>query len=1085
MVTHKKLILWLSFMGILMMSGPGLAAQKKKSASTDPGLKITSSLVNGLRFRSLGPGVASGRISDIAVNPKDHSEFYVGVASGGLWKTTNAGTTFKPIFDRQPVYSIGALAIDPENPFIVWAGTGENNSQRNLAYGDGIYKSVDGGKSWKNMGLKHSEHIGKILIDPENTNTVYVAAQGPVWGPGGDRGLYKTNDGGKTWTAILTISENTGITDVVMDPRNPDVLFAAAHQRRRRVYTKIDGGPESAIYKSEDAGKTWRKLTHGVPSGDVGRIGLAIAPSNPDILYAIIELPGNKGGFYRSNDRGESWSKQSDNVSISPQYYQEIYVDPYNADRVFSMDTRSRISEDGGKTWTYLGENNKHVDNHALWIDPDDTRHLIEGCDGGIYESFDRGKTWIFRSNFPVTQFYHVRVDNDYPFYNLYGGAQDNGSWFGPSRTLANYTVNADWTKTNGGDGFMSVPDPEFPDISYAESQYGGIVRFDSKSGESVYIKPQPLEDETYRFNWNTPIEISPHNPATVYCAANKVFKSTNRGSSWEVISPDLTRQIDVNSLPVMGKIWGPDAVAKSVSTSPFGNIFALEESPLKQGLLYAGTDDGLIQVTEDDGKTWTRYDRFPGVPEMTFVTYLLPSMYDENTVFATFDGRKNSDFKPYILKSGDKGKTWTSISGDLPDNGTVYAIQEDHINPNLLFAGTEFGIFFTLDGGMHWTRLQSGIPTIAVKDLTIQRRENDLVLATFGRGFYILDDYSPLRELNQEILNKEAHLFPVKDALQFVESGNFYGQGELYFRSRNPKIAATFTYYLKESWPTLRQLRKKREARAEKAGRKIPYPTEEELKAEDNETPPYLIFTVRNAQGDVIRRIRSNPRKGINRVTWDLRYASEVPVNQSQRRFSMSGPLVEPGTYSVTMEKVVRGEQAVIAGPVSFQVKRLENTALPQTDPAVREEFDLAADREYAKVQAASAKANNIRDKLTAIETALFKAKTEVGNLPQKVRGLKKETDRIITLISGPPVRSARVASEPPTISNRIRFVLRATSSSSSGPTEAQKQQLSIVQTRMKAVNEQLNNLDQQLRQLEQQLDQLNVPLTPGRWLP
>lgn len=1084
MFVKRILLITVAALALITMGNTPANAVKKKTAKPEnTGFKVDQSIVGGLRFRSLGPGVASGRISDIAVNPKDHNEYYVGVASGGLWKTTNAGTTFTPVFDHQPVYSIGALAIDPENPFIVWAGTGENNSQRNLAYGDGVYKSVDGGKSWKNMGLKNSEHIGKILIDPRDTRTVYVAAQGPVWGPGGDRGLYKTTDGGKTWKAVLTISENTGISDVVMDPQNPDVLYAAAHQRRRRVYTKIDGGPESAVYKSEDAGATWRKLTRGLPSGDVGRIGLAIAPSNPDILYAIIELPGNKGGFYRSNDRGESWQKQSNMVARSPQYYQEIYVDPEKAERVYSMDVRSMVSDDGGKTWKPLGERNKHVDNHALWIDPDDTRHLIEGCDGGIYESFDRGATWIFRNNFPVTQFYHVRVDDAKPFYNLYGGAQDNGSWTGPSRTVYQYTVNADWIKTNGGDGFMSVPEPGNPDISYAESQYGGIVRFDKKSGEVVYIKPQPVADETYRFNWNTPIEVSPHSPTTVYCAANKVFKSTDRGNSWEVISPDLTRQIDVNTLPVMGKIWGPDAVAKSVSTSPFGNIFALEESPLQQGLIYAGTDDGLIQVTEDDGKTWTRYDHFPGVPDMTFVTYLLPSMHDVNTVFATFDGRKNSDFKPYILKSTDKGKTWTSLSGDLPENGTVYAVQEDHINPDLLFAGTEFGVFFSVDGGHHWTQLRSGLPTIAVKDLTIQRHENDLVLATFGRGFYILDDYTPLRLITPEILNKEAYIFPVRDALQYVEIGNFYGQGEFYFRSQNPPVAAKFTYYLKKTWPTLRQQRKKSESAAHKAGKTIRYPTREELKAEDNEIAPYLIFTIRNAKGDVVRKLKSQPRKGINRVTWDLRYAPLAPVRNGNQR-GRGGSLVAPGTYNVTLEKVVRGEKSQISGPVSFKVKRLDLSTLPAAEPKGKEAFNLKTEKVSAEVQAALLKANTIRDELLAVNTALLNTRNTTDQLEKQVANMLEKTNRAITILNGPPVRSARVDAEPPTLTSRIRFVQRATARSSEGPTKSQVQQLQIVIDKLAPVNDILSQLSDELKTLEKQLDDMGVPLTPGRLL-
>ncbi|MCD4770527.1 MAG: hypothetical protein K8R35_10230 [Bacteroidales bacterium] len=572
---HIWVILLLLTAGLTGILQPVNAQRRRaQEQASDTAISASSSMLGALRFRSVGPASYSGRISDFAVNPENPSEYYIGTSSGGLWKTENKGTTFKSIFDGQSVFSIGALAIDPENPFVVWVGTGENNSQRNLAYGDGVYKTTDGGKSFTNMGLKNSEHIGKIMIDPGCSNTVYVASQGPAWGPGGDRGLYKSTDGGKSWDLILEPGEYTGISDMEIDPRNPDILYAAAHQRERRVYSKIDGGPNSSIYKSEDAGKTWRKLRKGLPGGDVGRIGLGMSPVNPDIIYAIIELPEGKGGFYRSMDLGESWSKMSDMVPRSPQYYCEIYADPDDVDRVISMDVLNMVTNDGGKTWTRLGEKNKHVDNHALWIDPSNTNYYLAGSDGGVYESWDRGQNWIFKTNLPITQYYHVRTDNDLPFYNIYGGAQDNGSWYGPSRTLRRNIVNSDWTYTIGGDGYLSTPDPAVPDIHYASSQYCGLRRYDRRTGNSVSIKPQPVEDEIYRFNWNTPYFISPHMVSTLYVAANKVFKSTDRGDSWKVISPDLSRQISMDALPMMGRIWPPEAVAKNISTSPFGNIY-------------------------------------------------------------------------------------------------------------------------------------------------------------------------------------------------------------------------------------------------------------------------------------------------------------------------------------------------------------------------------------------------------------------------------------------------------------------------------------------------------------------------------
>ncbi len=499
-----------SLLALCMVTSMQTNAQskRKKSAAKEKQFELNDKMLKMLSFRSIGPAAYSGRIADLAVNPDNNSEYYVGVASGGLWKTENHGTTFKPIFDDKPVFSIGCLAMDPNNSNVVWVGTGENNSQRNLAYGDGVYKTTDGGKSFTNMGLKTSSQIGKIMIDPRNSNVVYVASQGQAWGPGGDRGLYKTIDGGKSWNRILEIGEYTGVSDMEMDPRNPDILYAASHQRERRVYSKIDGGPESAIYKSVDAGNTWTKLKKGLPKGDVGRIGLALSPANPNILYAVIELPGNKGGFYRSSDMGESWEKRSDKVSSSPQYYNEVYADPINQNLVILMDTRNGLSQDGGKTWENIEGSNKHVDNHVIWIDPADTNHYLIGSDGGLYESYDRAKTWQFKNNLPITQYYHVRVDNDYPFYNVYGGAQDNGSWFGPSQTHRRSLVNADWTYTIGGDGYLSLPDPSNPGISYHESQYCGIRRYDETTGNSISIKPQPTIDEEYNWNWNTPISV-------------------------------------------------------------------------------------------------------------------------------------------------------------------------------------------------------------------------------------------------------------------------------------------------------------------------------------------------------------------------------------------------------------------------------------------------------------------------------------------------------------------------------------------------------------------------------------------------
>jgi len=1048
-----------------------LQAQRRNRnvQDTPDEFKANSSMLSALGFRLVGPATYSGRIADFAVNPENPSEYYIGVASGGLWKTENKGTTFTPIFDNQPVFSIGALAIDPVNPNVVWVGTGENNSQRNLAYGDGVYKSTDGGKSFTNMGLKESEHIGKIIIDPGNTDVVYVASQGPAWGPGGDRGLYKTSDGGKTWDRILFVGEYTGITDMEMDPRNPDILYAAAHQRERRVYSKINGGPESAIYKSVDAGKTWNKLSQGLPSGDVGRIGLAIAPPNPDIIYAMIEMPENSGGFYRSNDMGESWTKMSNEIAGSPQYYVEIYADPVDPDRIISMDVRNMVSNDGGKTWEALGEKNKHVDNHALWIDPDDTDYYLMGCDGGIYESWDRGQNWIFKSNFPVTQFYHVRTDNALPFYNLYGGAQDNGSWFGPNRTTRRNLVNADFTYTIGGDGYLSIPDPDNPDIHYAESQYCGLRRYDHRTQNTISIKPQPVQDEVYKFNWNTPYIISPHDSKTLYVAANKVFKSIDHGESWKEISPDLTRQLDVDLLPMMGKIWPPEAIAKSLSTSPFGNIFALAESPVKKGMIYAGTDDGLIWVTEDDGVNWVKYSSFPGVPDMTFVNYILPSQHNASTVYACFDGRKNaSDFTPYILKSDDMGQTWTSIASNMPD-GTIYVIQEDHINPEILFIGTEWGVWVTLDKGNEWFKLSRGLPTIQVKDLDIQERENDLAVATFGRGWYVLDDYSYLRQINKEVFDKEAHIFDIKDALLYYPGNNHNYQGEVHFSVRNPEPEVKIIYNIKEGYETLRQKRMKAQREAEKRGSEIVYPSDDELLAEAQEERAMLVFTFTGEDGEIMRKIESPLRKGIGTITWDMSYMD--------RR----GPSVPPGKYFVSIEKYINGEYIDLGVSKDFNIKALDNNAFGEPDYKAKFEFLKNVSDLYTAVAEINSYTSNLKDEMGNLRENLLRTPAHTNELTLSTKNVEKLIDDIILAISGRRDGNVRIDATEPSIMNRMRFAMSATSGSDNNITGAQKEQYDISKSKIEIEYNKLKELyETELMELKNDLKTVGIDWSP-----
>ena len=702
----------------------------------------------GIELRHVGPAITSGRISDFAVHPTRKHEYYAATASGNLWKTENAGTTWTALFENEGSYSLGVIALDPNDPNVVWVGSGENNAQRSVAFGDGVYRSQDGGKSWTNMGLEDSGHIGQIWINPEDSSHLRVAAQGPLWSEGGDRGLYESTDGGASWERLLDIDEHTGINEFVVDPDDPDTIVAASYQRRRHVWVLINGGPGSGIHKSTDGGATWRAIDSGLPKDNMGRIGLAGAPSAPHVVYAIVEASDDEQGVYRSDDFGDTWTKQSSHMTTSPQYYNEIVVDPQNPDRLYSLDTFTHVSEDGGKTFAQLGSDWRHVDDHALWIDPDDTEHLLIGGDGGIYESYDRGATWRHMQNLSITQFYRIQPDNAEPFYNVCGGTQDNNSLCAPSRTSVVHGItNSDWTLILFGDGYEPQFDPDDPNIIYTQYQYGGLARYDRRTQERVFIAPHPESGENgYKWNWNTPLLVSPHDGRRIYYAAEKLFRSDDRGDSWRAVSPDLTRQIDRNALPVMGRVWSVDAIAKNDSTSIYGAAIGISESELVEGLIYVGTDDGVINVTEDGGESWRRAESFRGVPDMSYVADVLASLHDPNVVFAVIDNHKRGDYRPYVLRSDDRGRRWTSIAGNLPARGSAHTLVQDHEDPNLLFVGTEFGLFFTQDGGDTWHALKGNFPTIAVRDLEIQRRESDLVVGTFGRGLYILDDYSPLR---------------------------------------------------------------------------------------------------------------------------------------------------------------------------------------------------------------------------------------------------------------------------------------------------------------------------------------------------
>ncbi|MDP2303809.1 MAG: glycosyl hydrolase [Ignavibacteria bacterium] len=1075
---------YLSILLFILLLSLNLFAQEESKENKDP---MNSSTFKGLKWRGIGPALTSGRISDFAFNPNNFSEYYVGVASGHVWKTTNAGTTYEPIFDNQGAYSIGCLAIDPNNPFVVWIGTGENNHQRALGYGNGVYKSIDGGKSWKNMGLKESRQIGKIVIDPRNSNNIFVAAEGSVWGSGGERGLYKSIDGGKTWKKVLDISEHTGVNNLIYDPRNPDVMYATSEQRRRHVFTKIGGGPESAVYKSEDAGETWEKIMNGLPKVDIGGMGIDISPANPDIIYIIMEAAEKAGGFFRSTNRGASWEKMSSYTS-SGQYFNEIVCDPKNTDKVYSLEVVSKVTTDAGKTWVNVGINDRHVDDHALWINPNNTDHLLMGGDGGIYESFDMGKNWNFKTNLPVTQFYRVFADNSTPFYFIYGGTQDNSSMGGPSRTIsADGIVNSDWFITNGGDGFWSSVDPENQNIVYAESQYGGMVRYDKQSGEAVDIRPEPRKGEnTYKWNWDTPLFISPHKNTRIYCAANKVFRSEDRGDTWEVISDDLSAQIDRNSWPVMGKYWSVDAVSKDKSTSLFGMVVSMTESPLKENLLYAGTDDGLIQVSED-AKTWRKVSNFPGLPENTYVSDILASKFDENIVYATFNNHKRDDFKPYVYRSNDKGKTWKSISADLHVNGSVWSIEQDYVNADLLFVGTEFSFFFSVDGGNKWIQLNSGLPDIPVRDISIQKRESDLVIGTFGRGFYVIDDYSALRNISKDMLNKEAYLFPIKDALMYIPSTALYAQGANYYRAPNPEFGAALTYYVKDVPKTLKEIRNEKEKLLFKDGKAIPQPTEEELLAEQREVAPYLVFNIKDEGGNVIRKITKNASKGVQRLNWDLRFPNLNSV--STEKFDPSSKQqsttpVMPGKYSANMEMVSRDGVKILSDEVSFNAETLRNTTLPTPDRNELVTFQKKSNELGRIIRGTHQYLNDVIKQVTNLRQAVISTPSASHELLMKADKLAFELDNISLMFSR---RSDSPSAEenspsPVTFTERLGTLAYTHWRSTSKLTKNETRAYEILAEEFPPVYNQIKKLAEvDLKELQNEIDKLGGPVLPS----
>jgi len=1057
---------------------------------------------SGFKLRNIGPALMSGRIADVAIHPDDHSVWYVAVGSGGVWKTSNSGTSWQPIFDGQTAYSIGTITIDPSNPHTIWVGTGENVGGRHVGFGDGVYRSMDGGNSWENLGLKDSEHISKIVVHPNDSNTVWVAAQGPLWSQGGQRGLYKTSDGGETWQRTLVGDEGddvwTGVTDLVMDPRHPDLLYAATWQRHRTVAAYVGGGPNTALYKSTDGGESWDKLSKGLPQGNLGKIGLAISPQNPDVLYAAIELNRREGGLWKSTDRGASWSKQSDTVSggTGPHYYQELYASPHAFDRIYLMDVRVQVSDDGGKSFRTLNEEHKHSDNHSLAFRPDDPDYLLIGTDGGLYESFDLAQSWRFVDNLPITQFYKVAVDDAEPFYTVYGGTQDNNTQGGPSRTDNLHGIrNADWFVTLFGDGHQPATEPGNPDIMYSEWQQGNLVRVDRTNGEIVYIQPQPEPDDpAERFNWDAPILVSPHQPTRLYYGSQRVWRSDDRGDSWRPVSGDLTRDQQRVELDVMGRQWSWDAPWDMFAMSNYNTITSLAESPVAEGVLYAGTDDGLIQASADGGQNWRRIEvgKLPGVPSTAFVNDIKADLFDADTVYVALDNHKYGDFKPYLLKSTDRGRSWKSISNTLPDRHLVWRLVQDHVKPELMFAGTEFGLFFTLDGGANWLKLTGNAPTISFRDLAIQRRENDLIGASFGRGFWILDDYSPLREISSDVLSKEATLLNTRDALWYFQRGVLgFGEkasmGEGYYTAPNPEFGAVFTYHLADAYQTDEAQRKEREKPLIEAGEDVPFPGFDAIEAEARQPQPAIILTVRDSDGNVVRRLEGPTGKGFHRVAWDLRFPATAAIGQ-QGGFGggPEGHMVMPGNYTVELAKRIDGEMTPLAGARSFAVKRINKGALQGAEL----EQTVSFWQQLADLQRATTAAGQViseaRGKIDNMRTALQRSLVDGGELEAELYAMDQELYSIAEQFRGRSELESIGQPQPHTIGTRIFVASMGTMRSSYGPTPTHRRSLEIASSEFADVRAQLNQLiEQRLPTLEQRLLDAGAPWMPGNPVP
>jgi photosystem II stability/assembly factor-like uncharacterized protein len=989
----------------LASAGLALALPLANAADLDP------SLLAGVRARSIGPATSSGRVTVVTSSAGRSREVWVGAASGGVWKSTDGGLTFAPVFDDQPVASIGTIALDPANPDVVWVGTGEDNPRNSVSVGDGVYKSLDGGKTWAHLGLEKTEHVSHIVIDPRNPRVAWVGAMGQVWGENADRGVYKTEDGGKSWRKVLYVDERTGVADLVADPSNPDKLFAAMWDFRRWPWSFRSGGPGSGIYTSLDGGESWKRLTEddGLPKGDLGRIGLAIAPSDPRIVYALVEA--DKSALIRSEDGGRTWKTVNSEGDVSPRpfYYADVRVDPQDPNRIYRLATVVTVSDDGGRTFRSLVPfRDVHPDHHAMWIDPRDPYHLFEGNDGGVYESRNRGETWRFVANLPITQFYHVRVDDAVPF-NVYGGLQDNGSWKGPSSVWENGGVrNYHWQEVDFGDGFDTAPDPRDPMRGYAMSQEGFLVRWDLRTGERKDIRPAPASagDPDLRFNWNAGFAQDPFDPDTIYLGSQYVHRSTDRGDSWTAISPDLTtNNPDWQKQDKSGGLT-PDASG----AENFTTILSIDPSPKERGVIWVGTDDGRLHVTRDGGKSWTSVEKnVHGVPANTWIPDIAPSPQDGGTAFVVFDNHRRSDWTPYVYKTTDYGRTWTSLA-TKDVRGYALSVLQDPKNPDLVFLGTEFGLWASVDGGTSWARWKSGLPTVAVADMVIHPRDGSLVLATHGRGMYVLDDLSPLRAVSAATQKEPLHLFPIADAYEYrvAQSGSSRFPGESEFRADPRPYGALVTYSLNLPGLPLQDEQKERERKeAERAAARAKKETpataataatsakaespqaesggetgEEETggRGERGGAPkgPEAKIEILDGSGKIIRTFRQPAVEGVNVAVWNLR---RDPFRQIQHADSnpfrdRGGIEVLPGTYTVR---------------VSYKDRKAEGTVRVLPDPRYDRLTPEARAANYKTLERVGAAQEALAEAVDRIR----KTRADVDTITAKARALDEEAKR------------------------------------------------------------------------------------------